>query len=231
MAEATGRIKWDQTGERWYQTGCDRGVLYKQATGGTYPLGEAWNGLTSVAASPSGAEETAIWADNMKYGSMRSAETFGGTINAYDFPESFHECDGSKEVHPGVYIGQQNRTPFGFTYRTMKNNDTGDTTDDGYILHLVYGATASPSERTYNTINESPEATEMSWEFTTDPVSVEGYKPTSTIEIDSTKVDAGKLKTLEDLLYGTDAGEEGTPQATAAKLPLPEEVFAIFAEE
>ena len=225
------RIVWDKTGERWYEMGTDRGVLYPQSKDGRYPKGIAWNGLTAVTESPEGAEATDLWADNIKYGSLRSAETFGGTIEAYTYPEEFEACDGSVSVAEGVHIGQQSRNPFGFCYRTMLGNDTASDEDDGYKLHLVYGATASPSEKNYTTINDSPEAVTLSWEFDTTPVNVTGHKPTATLTIDSRAADPTKLKRLEDLLYGTDAGAEGTPAATEPKLPLPDEVIAIFATD
>ena len=211
--------------------GTDRGVVYPQSSDGTYPKGVAWNGLTAVTESPEGAEATDLWADNIKYGTLRSAETYGFTIEAYQSPEEFDACDGSVAAAPGVLIGQQSRVPFGFSYRTLLGNDTASESDDGYKLHLIYGATASPSERAYTTVNDSPEAATLSWECDTTPVNVTGHKPTASIVIDSTKVDPTKLKTLEDMLYGTDAGAEGTPAATEPKLPLPDEVIAIFATE
>ena len=222
------RIVWDKTGERYYETGCDRGVLYPQGTGGTYPEGVAWNGLTNVTESPEGAEPTDLYADNIKYGSIRSAETFGGTIEAYTYPEEFNACDGNVSVAEGVYIGQHTRVPFGLCYRTMIGNDTADESDDGYKLHLVYGATASPSEKTRDTINDSPEATTFSWEFDTTPVNVTGRKPTATLEIDSRTADAGKLAALEDILYGKDAGPAGTPAAVEPRLPLPDEIITLM---
>ena len=198
------RIVWDKTGERWYEMGTDRGVVYPQSSTGTYPKGVAWNGLTAVTESPEGAEATDLWADNIKYGTLRSAETYGFTIEAYQSPEEFDACDGSAAPAPGVLIGQQTRVPFGFCYRTLLGNDTASESDDGYKLHLIYGATASPSERAYTTVNDSPEAATLSWECDTTPVNVTGFKPTASIVIDSTKVDPGKLKTLEDMLYGTE---------------------------
>lgn len=222
------RIVWDKTGERYYETGCDRGVLYPQGAGGTYPEGVAWNGLTNVTESPEGAEPTDLYADNIKYGSIRSAETFGGTIEAYTYPEEFNACDGNVSVAEGVYIGQQTRVPFGLCYRTMIGNDTADESDDGYKLHLVYGATASPSEKTRDTINDSPEATAFSWEFDTTPVNVTGHKPTATLEIDSRTADAGKLAALEDILYGKDAGPAGVPAAVEPRLPLPDEIITLM---
>lgn len=230
------KIVWDATGERWYEYGLDHGVLYPQDASGAYPLGVAWNGLTAVTESPSGAEPTDLWADNIKYGSIRSAETFGGTIEAYQYPPEFSECDGSKEIRPGVYIGMQNRRPFGLSYRTMKGNDTASEGDDGYLLHLVYGATASPSEKSRSTVNDSPEATTMSWEFDTDPVVVPAadgttFKPTAHIVIDSTTADATELAALEKILYGKDPTGPEANDGVAPRLPLPAELFTIFTEE
>lgn len=230
------KIVWDATGERWYEYGLDHGVLYPQDASGAYPLGVAWNGLTAVTESPSGAEPTDLWADNIKYGSIRSAETFGGTIEAYQYPPEFSECDGSKEIRPGVYIGMQNRTSFGLSYRTMKGNDTASEGDDGYLLHLVYGATASPSEKSRSTVNDSPEATTMSWEFDTDPVMVPAadgmtFKPTAHITIDSTTADPTELAALEKILYGKDPTGPEANDGVAPRLPLPAELFTIFTEE
>lgn len=221
----TKKLVWDQVGEHTYETGTDHGVLYVVDEEGKYSHGVAWNGLISVTESPSGAEPTAMYADNIKYLNIRSAEDFGCTIEAYTYPEEFEQCDGSAEVAKGVVIGQQGRKAFGFAYRSLMGNDTQGT-DYGYKLHLIYGATASPSERGYQTVNDSPEAITFSWEVTTTPVQVEGYKPTSIILIDSTKVDKEKLKKLEDDLYGTDADDDGI----TAHLPSPEEVMKIFAE-
>lgn len=209
---------WDEVGSRVYETGTTKGVLYPAASG-AYPKGVAWNGLTAVNESPSGADETVLWADNLKYGSMRAAEEFGGTIEAYTYPDEWAECDGSVSIATGVTIGQQTRKSFGLSYRTEIGNDEAGT-DYGYKLHLVYGATANPSEKAYSTINDSPEAITFSWEFTTIPVAVPGYKNTAIITIDSTKVDADKLKALEDILYGTDD--------TEARLPLPGEIIALM---
>lgn len=221
------RIKWDESGKRWYEMGTDRGVLYPQTgENGAYAAGVAWDGLTGVTESPEGAEPTDMYADNIKYGSLRSAETFGGTIEAYQSPEEFDQCDGSVEIATGVTIGQQTRVPFGFTYRTKVGNDVSQ--DAGYKIHLVYGATASPSERGYTTVNDSPEAITLSWEFDTTPVSVTGHEPTATLVIDSRYVDADALQEIEDALYGTDAGESGSPAATEPKLLLPDEVIAII---
>lgn len=205
------KLVWDATGERKYEMGVDHGVLYPQNNTGAYQSGVAWNGLTNVTESPEGAEATDLWADNIKYGSLRSAETFGGTIEAYTYPEEFNQCDGNVEVAPGVYIGQQSRVPFGFSYRTMIGSDAGSDSEDSYKLHLVYGATASPSEKSRDTINDSPEAATLSWEFDTTPVNVTGQKATAKMEIDSTKTTAEKLQALEAILYG------GEPEVTATE--------------
>lgn len=221
------KLVWDQTGERLYETGVDRGVLYPINSEGKYTPGVAWNGLTGVTESPSGAEATDLYADNIKYLSMRSAETYGCTIEAYTYPEEFEQCDGSATLATGVTIGQQARKVFGFCYRTLIGNDV-DGQDHGYKLHLVYGATASPSERAYATVNDSPEAITFSWEVTTTPVNVDGLKPTACITIDSTKADPDCLAALEEVLYGKDAGAEGTPAAVPARLPLPDEVKTLM---
>ena len=215
------QIVWDEIGKRLYETGVDRGVLYPQDNTGSYPLGVAWNGLSSVTESPSGAEPTPIYADNIKYLNLMSKEEFGASIEAYTYPEEFEECDGSAEIAPGVSIGQQSRKLFGLSYRTKIGNDIeGDRL--GYKIHLVYGALAAPSERAYQTINETPEAITFSWEITTTPVSVGNFEPTASLTIDSTKVDEAKLEALEDILYGT-AEEE-------ARLPLPDEVITLIGE-
>ena len=213
------KIVWDQTGERLYETGVKKGVLYPMATGGTYPKGVAWNGLTAVTESPSGAEATPLYADDIKYLTLMSVEEFGGTIEAYTYPKEFEECDGSAELTTGVSIGQQPRKAFGFSYVTTIGNDV-DSNKHGYKLHLVYGALASPSEKAYSTINDSPEAITFSWEFTTTPVAIAGFEPTACITIDSTKVEAQKLTALEKKLYG-DTEIEPT-------LPLPNEVATIM---
>lgn len=212
-------LVWDQRSERLYETGVDRGVLYP-VTNNAYGTGVAWNGLTAVNESPSGAEPSDIYADNIKYLTLRSAETYGATIEAYTYPDEFAECDGSATVATGVTIGQQTRKSFGLCYRTLVGNDT-DGQDHGYKLHLIYGCTASPSEKSYQTVNDSPEAITFSWEVSTTPVNVEGHKPTAQLIVDSTKVDKAKLATLEAQLYG---GESSDP-----KLPTPAEVIAIFA--
>lgn len=214
-------LVWDKIGEHIYETGVDRGVLYPQANG-KYPNGVAWNGLTGVTESPSGADATDMYADNQKYLSLRAAETFGATIEAYTYPDEFAECDGSAALADGVKIGQQTRKTFGFSYRTLIGNDT-EGTDKGYIIHLVYGATASPSSKTRSSVNESPEAVTFSWEISTTPVNVTGFKPTATIEIDSTKISAKALKAIEAKLYGDDTN--GTPQ-----LPLPDEIKQLVTD-
>lgn len=212
------RLLWDQTGDRRYETGVDQGVLYIP-TGGVYSNGWAWNGLTAVNETPSGAEQSPIYADNIKYLNLIGVEEFGGTIEAYTYPSQFEQCDGIFQAQMGVAVGQQTRKEFGLSYRTRIGNDVN--ADLGYKLHLVYGAKASPSEKAYATINESPEALTFSWEFMTTAVAVTGQKPTSLITIDSTKVSAGNLLALENALYGT-AGSD-------PRLPLPDEVIAMFA--
>lgn len=213
-------LEWDKTSERLYETGTKMCALYPQAADGTYPKGVAWNGITAITESPSGAEETALWADDIKYLSLRSAEEFGATIEAYTYPDEWAECDGSAELTTGVVIGQQPRKPFGLCYRTVLGNDT-QLDSHGYKLHLIYGATASPSERAYQTVNDSPEAITFSWEMTTVPVAVTGAKPTACITIDSTKVDSTKLKALEAVLYGSGQAD--------ARLPLPDEIKTLLA--
>lgn len=213
------KLTWDATGERRYEAGVEKGVLYPIQAGAKYTKGVAWNGLTTVTESPSGAEPTPLYADNIKYLTLVSAEEFGGTIEAYTYPEEFAECDGSVELAPGVYIGQQDRKVFGMSYVTNLGDDVKGA-NAGYKIHLIYGALAAPAEKAYASINDSPEATTFSWEFTTTPVSANGFKPTSLITIDSTKVDATKLAALEAALYGTDEKE--------AYLPLPDEVATLI---
>lgn len=216
------KLEWDKTGERFFETGTSHGVLYKANAQGVYDSGYAWNGLTAVSKSPSGAEATAIYADNIKYLNLVSAEEFAGTITAYSSPVEFDECDGSISPVPGVSIGQQTRRPFGFSWQTKIGNDL-DGQDHAYKIHIIYNALAAPSERAYATVNESPEAMELSWEVTTTPVDAgAGYKPTATVEIDSRLVPAAKMKLLEDRLYGT----TGTP----ASLPLPAEIYALVGQ-
>jgi hypothetical protein len=212
------RLVWDADTKRYYETGCDMGVLYPK-TGAAYGTGEAWDGLISVTKSPSGAEATPLWANNRKYGNLYSAEEFGFSIEAYQHPDSFNACLGVKEVAAGVYVGQQTHEPFGMAYRNFVGNDAGGTKSD-YIITLIYGATAAPAEETDTTINDSPEAKTMSYECTTTPVTVTGCDPTSKLEIDSRKTDKAKLKQLEDILYGS--------ETAAARLPLPDEVIQII---
>lgn len=214
------KLVWDKTGERLYETGVKQGVLYVQDAQGAYPKGVAWNGLTTVTESPSGAEATPLYADDIKYLNLMSTEELGGTIEAYTYPDEWAECDGSAAIATGVYIGQQPRKTFGMCYRTTLGNDV-ENNAYGYKLHLIYGALAAPSEKAYATINDSPEAITFSWEFSTTPVNVEGFKPAANIVIDSTKVAPEKLAALETVLYG-DA-------ETEARLPLPDEVVQILA--
>jgi hypothetical protein len=214
------KIVWDESGKRLYETGVKNGVLYIQDETGAYAKGVAWNGLTAVTESPSGAEATPLYADDIKYLELFSAEEFGATIEAYTYPEEFEACDGSASLGTGVTIGQQDRKTFGLCYRTVLGNDV-KSNEYGYKLHLIYGAKAAPSEKGYQTINDSPEAITFSWEVTTTPVNVAGFKPTASVTIDSTKIDAAKLKTIEDMLYGTESVE--------AKLPLPDELKTILA--
>ena len=213
------KLTWDNIGERLFETGVKQGVLYPIQSDGKYTQGVAWNGLTAVTESPSGAEATPLYADDIKYLNLLSNEEFGATIEAYTYPDEFAECDGSAELATGVMIGQQKRKVFGLCYRTTIGNDV-DGNDHGYKLHLIYGCLAAPSEKAYSTINDSPEAITFSWEVTTTPVNVEGFKPTSQITIDSTKADPTKLAALEAVLYGAEAAE--------AKLPLPDEVATLM---
>lgn len=224
------RIVWDKTGERYYETGVKQGVLYPIQSDGKYTKGVAWNGLTAVTESPSGAEATPLYADDIKYLNLISNEEFGCTIEAYTYPDEFAECDGSAALAAGVMIGQQKRKTFGLSYRTAFGNDV-DGADHGYKLHLVYGCLAAPSEKAYATINDSPEAITFSWEVATTPVSVTGFKPTSQITIDSTKVVAEKLTALEEILYGKDGVAGGSGEGAAEpRLPLPDEIAALFSE-
>ena len=211
------RLTWDDLGKRFYETGVKQGVLYPQV-GGAYPKGVAWNGLTAVTESPSGAEPTPLYADDIKYLELTSNEEFGCTIEAYTYPEEFKACNGEATLAEGVTIGQQTRVPFGFCYKTVLGNDEKKN-DYGYKLHLVYGATASVSEKAFQTINDSPEAITFSWEVTTTPVAVKGFKPTAILTIDSTTIAADKLTALEDILYGKDEAE--------ARLPLPDEIAEL----
>lgn len=216
------KIVWDQTGDRLYETGVKNGVLYPVSSEGKYPKGVAWNGLTAVTESPSGAEATALYADDMKYLNLYSAEEFGATVEAYTYPAEFGECDGSATIAKGVQIGQQSRKAFGLCYRTVIGNDT-DGESHGYKLHIIYGAMASPSEKAYSTINDSPEVITFSWELTTTPINVTGKKPTASLVIDSTEADPVKLAALEEILYGKDDVE--------ARLPLPDEIATLMTAE
>ena len=215
------KLVWDKTGDRLYETGVKNGVLYIP-TAGVYSKGVAWNGLTAVTESPSGAEATALYADDTKYLSLMSAEEFGATIEAYTYPDEFAACDGSAELAGGVMIGQQKRSTFGLCYKTTIGNDT-EGNDHGYKLHIIYGALAKPSERAYASINDSPEAITFSWEITTTPVNVTGAKPTASLVIDSTKADPSKLAALEDILYGKDGEPSIEP-----RLPLPDEIKTLM---
>ena len=212
------KLVWDKTGERLYETGVKNGVLYPMVDG-AYPKGIVWNGLTAVTESPSGAEATPLYADDIKYLNLMSAEEFGATVEAYTYPDEFAECDGSASLGAGVTIGQQPRKTFGLSYKTTVGNDV-DNDNHGYKLHLIYGAMASPSEKAYSTINDSPEAITFSWELTTTPVNVTGFKPTASLTIDSTKIAPEKLAAIEALLYGN--------ESTDAKLPLPDEIAGIL---
>ena len=213
------KLVWDEVGKRFYETGVSNGVLYPQNASGQYPKGVAWNGLTSISENPSGAEATPLYADNIKYLNLMSTEEFGATVEAYTYPDEFAKCDGSAQVATGVSIGQQPRQAFGLCYRTILGNDVQNN-DYGYKIHIIYGCIASPSEKSYSTINDSPEANTFSWEITTTPVAVAGFKPTATIVVDSTKVETSKLKSLEDILYGTESDE--------ARLPLPAEIVTLI---
>ncbi len=217
------KIVWDELGSHLFETGVDHCVLYPVGPSGNYPMGYAWNGITGVTQSPSGADATKLWADNIKYVELRAAEEFGGTIEAYTYPDQFAECDGSATVVSGLRAGQQPRKAFGLVYRTKIGNDT-ELDSHGYMLHLIYGATCSPSQRSYSTTNDSPEAITFSWEFSTNPVNFTDFQPTSYIEIDSTKFTseaaAAKLKALENLLFGT--------ENTDPSLPLPDEVASTL---
>ena len=214
------KLVWDNTGERIYETGVQNGVLYPRNAAGLYPKGVSWNGLISVTESPTGAESNKVYADNITYLNLISAEEFGATIEAYTYPDEFAACDGSGELSTGVFVGQQTRKVFGLAYKSFVGNDVAGN-DFGYKLHLIYGGNASPSEKAYATINDTPEAITFSWEVTTTPVEVTDFKPTASITIDSTKVDAAKLTVLETILFGSANAE--------ARLPLPDEVAGIFA--
>lgn len=219
------RVVWDDIGEKKYELGVDRGMLFPMSAN-VYSKGVPWNGLTGVTESPSGAEANKNYADNIEYANILSAEEYGATVEAFTFPDEFKACDGYAEVADGVVIGQQNRAKFAFSYRTKIGNDT-EGQDLGYKIHIVYGAQASPSERSYSTINDSPELTSLSWEISTTPVPVPGYKPSATLIIDSTVVSSTKLKAIEDILYGTDAVGEDNP-GTEPRLPMPTEIIQIM---
>ena len=213
------KLIWDNVGDRFYETGTSQGVLYPQGENGTYPLGVVWNGLTGVTESPSGAEPSPLYADNIKYLNLTSTEEFGATVEAYTYPDEFAECDGSADIAKGVSIGQQPRKAFGLSYKTIIGNDLeGD--DHGYKLHIIYNAKASPTDKSYTTVSDSPDAITFSWELTTTPLTISGFKPTANITIDSTKVDATKLQELETILYGSEEEE--------ARLPLPSEIVTIM---
>lgn len=221
-------LVWDAIGEKFYETGVDHGVLYPQE-GGAYPKGYAWNGLINVTETPSGAEDSPLYADNIKYLNLKSAEEFGATLECYTYPDEWAACNGEAEMVKGVTLGQQSRNTFGLSYRTKKGNDT-DGQDHGYKLHLVYGGSASPSERSYGTVNDSPEAITFSYEISTTPVNVSGndvngnpLKPVALVTIDSTKFSKEQMKKLEDILYGSEDGD-------GPRLPLPDELRTIFAE-
>lgn len=214
------KLIWDKIGERFFETGVNKGVLYPQDASGAYPKGVAWNGLTAVTESPSGAEASPLYADNIKYLNLMSAEEFGATVEAYTYPDEFAACNGEAALAEGVTIGQQKRSAFGMSYQTKVGNDVDS--DLGYKIHLIYGALAAPSEKAYATVNDSPEAITFSWELTTTPVEVEGFKPTASLTIDSTKVDKDKLAALEAVLYGSESEE--------ARLPLPSEVLQLVGQ-
>ena len=227
---ATGALVWDDTGKKIYENGVSKGVLYLKKADGTYDDGVAWNGLTAVTESPDGAEPTDLYADNIKYASMLSAETFGATIEAYTYPDEFAACDGSAAITTGVYVGQQPRTPFAFCYRTEYGSDSYAAGESHhYKIHIVYGAVASPSEKNYETINDSPDAITFSWEINTTPVNVTGKKATANVVIDCAKLADADLTLLENTLYGTNAGAGGTPAATAPTLLLPDEIVTLLA--
>lgn len=219
MAREDWALEWDKTGEHYYETGIEMGVLYPQNSLGAYPKGVAWNGLTSVTESPSGAEPTPIYADNIKYLNLYSVEEFGATVECYTYPDEFKACCGEAELVGGATLSQQRRTAFGMCYRTILGNDT-ESNDHAYKLHIIYGAMASPSDKAYNTVNDSPDVNPFSYTLTTTPVKVAGFKPTALVVIDSKTADADRLEALENILYGT----EGTP----ARLPLPDEIKTIL---
>lgn len=216
---ATQRLTWDDAGKRFYETGVKQGVFYPQDDNGAYPKGVAWNGLTALTESPEGAEPTPLYADDIKYLNLLSTEEFKATVEAYTYPDEFAECDGSGSLVEGVTIGQQDRKTFGLSYRTSLGNDVKGN-EYGYKLHIVYGCLAAPSEKAYATVNDSPEAITFSWEISTTPVNVTGFKPTASLVLDSVKLGAAKMKAIEDVLYGSSAAE--------ARLPLPDEIKSII---
>lgn len=224
------KIKWDETGKRLYETGVDHTVLYPISNDGKYNKGVPWNGVTAITETPSGADPNNLYADNIKYLVLVGAEDFGYNIEAYTYPDEWAACDGSAEPVPGMIIGQQSRKTFGLCHRTKLGNDV-DGQDHGYKLHLLYGGLASPSERNYQTVNDSPEAINFSWDVTTTPVDVPGFKPTACVIIDSTKVSAAKLAALEEILYGKDPTTEGGSDGVEARLPLPAEVIDLLKDE
>ena len=213
------KLVWDNVGEKKFEAGIDHGVLYPQDASGTYPKGVVWNGLTTVSESPEGGDENDFYADNIKYGTLRGTENFGGSIEAYMFPDEFYEMDGSQEIATGIRVSGQNRRTFGLSYRSLIGNDVSGL-DLGYKIHLVYGASVSPSEQSHETINDSPELGTMSWDFTTVPAPVKDKKPTAHLVIDSTKIDADKLAILEGVLYGSESAD--------ARLPLPDEILTLI---
>lgn len=227
------KLKWDETGKRFYQTGVSHGVLYPMDSSGAYPLGVSWNGLTKIDENPDGAEEQVLWADNIKYAAFRTPENHKGNISAYTHPDEWYACDGQKSASglDGMTFGQQRRNPFGLCYRTEIGNDTAMDTDDGYILHIVYNATVSPSSKSHNTKNENPDAEEMSWDYSSTPVPVEdidGIEQTSTIELNSLKLGDTKMTAIEAVLYGTDGS--GGAEGTVPRLPLPAEIYDIISK-
>lgn len=221
------KLVWDKTGERTYETGVKNGVLYLKGSDGTYSNGVAWNGLTAVTESPSGAEPTPLYADDIKYLNLLSTEEFAATVEAYTYPDEFAECDGSASLTDGVIIGQQTRKQFGMCYKTTLGNDV-DGNEYGYKLHMIYGCLAAPSEKAYATINDSPEAITFSWEVSTTPVNVSDHKPTATLTINSTKVDSSKLAALEAILYGKDPTTSGGNDGVNPHLPLPDEIATLM---
>lgn len=221
------KLVWDKTGERTYETGVKNGVLYLKGSDGTYSNGVAWNGLTAVTESPSGAEPTPLYADDIKYLNLLSTEEFAATVEAYTYPDEFAECDGSASLTDGVIIGQQTRKQFGMCYKTTLGNDV-DGNEYGYKLHMIYGCLAAPSEKAYATINDSPEAITFSWEVSTTPVNVSDHKPTATLTIDSTKVDSSKLAALEAILYGKDPTTSDGKDGVNPRLPLPDEIATLM---